>query len=206
MLGTLLLALAGSVAVNVLATRQTLETQLRLKNSDNAQALALALSQQHGDRELMSLLMSAQFDTGYYRQIRFASSDGGVLFEQSASDPALAGAAVVPWRCRSSPSPAGRRSPTAGARSARSTVVSQASYAYDDLWRSSVDSALWLAFAGVVGGLGRARRRARHPPAARRHGAAGAGADGRRLRHRARAAHARAGAPDAGHEPDGRRG
>ena len=63
LLGTLLLALAGSVGVNVLATRQTLETQLRLKNSDNAQALALALSQQHGDRELMSLLMSAQFDT-----------------------------------------------------------------------------------------------------------------------------------------------
>ena len=87
LLGTLLLALAGSVAVNVLATRQTLETQLRLKNSDNAQALALALSQQHGDRELMSLLMSAQFDTGYYRQIRFASADGRVLFEQSANDP-----------------------------------------------------------------------------------------------------------------------
>ena len=87
LLGTLLLALAGSVAVNVFAARQTLQTQLRLKNNDNAQALALALSQQHGDRELMALLMSAQFDTGYYRQIRFAAADGGVLFEQSAKDP-----------------------------------------------------------------------------------------------------------------------
>ena len=32
-------------------------------------------------------------------------------------------------------------------------MVSQASYAHDELWRSSVASALWLALAGVVGGL-----------------------------------------------------
>ena len=153
LLGTLLLALAGSVAVNVLTTRHTLETQLRLKNSDNAQALALALSQQHGDRQLMSLLMSAQFDTGYYRQIRFASSDGAVLFEQSASDPRSQAPqwfrALVPIV-----SEPGRAQVSDGWRALGTvSLVSQASYAYDALWRSGVDSALWLAFAGVIGGL-----------------------------------------------------
>jgi diguanylate cyclase (GGDEF)-like protein len=153
LLGTLLLALAGSVAVNVLTTRQTLETQLRLKNSDNAQALALALSQQHGDRGRMSLLMSAQFDTGYYRQIRYASGDGGVLFERSASDQR---SQAPHWFQSLVPidSAPGRALVSDGWRALGAvTVVSHASYAYDDLWRSSLESALWLAFAGVVGGL-----------------------------------------------------
>ena len=45
LLATLVLAWAGSVAVNVQSVRETLQTQLRLKNSDNATALALVLSQ-----------------------------------------------------------------------------------------------------------------------------------------------------------------
>ncbi len=38
LLGTLLLALLASVSVNVSSARDTLQTQLRLKNSDNATA------------------------------------------------------------------------------------------------------------------------------------------------------------------------
>ena len=153
LLGTLLLALVGSVAVNVLSTRQTLETQLRLKNSDNALALALALSQQHGDRQLMSLLMSAQFDTGYYREIRFTGSDGGVLFEQQATDQLSQAPRWFAWLVPIASQP-GHAKVSDGWRALGDvTVVSHASYAYDDLWRSSIESALWLAFAGVVGGL-----------------------------------------------------
>ena len=153
LLGTLLLALVGSVAVNVLSTRQTLETQLRLKNSDNALALALALSQQHGDRQLMSLLMSAQFDTGYYREIRFTGSDGGVLFEQQATDQLSQAPRWFAWLVPIASQP-GHAKVSDGWRALGDvTVVSHASYAYDDLWRSSIESALWLAFAGVLGGL-----------------------------------------------------
>ena len=39
----LLLALAGAVGINLAATRDALQTQLRVKNSDNAQNIALAL-------------------------------------------------------------------------------------------------------------------------------------------------------------------
>ena len=45
----LLLALAGAVGINLASTRDALQTQLRVKNSDNAQNIALALSQQRGD-------------------------------------------------------------------------------------------------------------------------------------------------------------
>ncbi len=64
LLATVLLAFVGSIGVATGSARDLLQTQLRQKNSDNAASLALALSQQQGNAELMSLLMAAQFDTG----------------------------------------------------------------------------------------------------------------------------------------------
>jgi hypothetical protein len=77
-----LLALAGAVGINLISTRDALQTQLRLKNSDNAQNIALALSQQHGDAELMNLLLASQSDTGFYRRVRLIGSDGSTAFER----------------------------------------------------------------------------------------------------------------------------
>ena len=65
LLGTLLLAFAAGTVINIGSVRDTLQTQLNLKNSDNATALAQVLSQQRGQRELMDLTLAAQFDTGY---------------------------------------------------------------------------------------------------------------------------------------------
>jgi hypothetical protein len=78
-LTTVVLAFAGSFAVTIVSAREYVQTQLRVKNSDNAAALALSLSQQGGDRELMELLVAAQFDTGFYEQISFAGTDGRVI-------------------------------------------------------------------------------------------------------------------------------
>jgi len=69
LLGVILLACATSVAVSVWTARDYLETQLTLKNHDNAQALALALTQQGGDLALLKVVVAAQFDTGHYRRI-----------------------------------------------------------------------------------------------------------------------------------------
>ncbi len=55
LLVTLLMAFFGSFAVWMLSARGYLETQLRLKNADNAQSLALNLSQQKGDIPSMDL-------------------------------------------------------------------------------------------------------------------------------------------------------
>ena len=84
LLGTLLLAFIGSAGVTISSARETLQTQLRLKNSDNAASLALALSQQKGDPQLMELLMAAQFDTGFYRRVRFTTANGKVAFTRDA--------------------------------------------------------------------------------------------------------------------------
>ena len=48
-LGVALAALLGALGVSTLSARNLVQNQLQLKNADNAQTLALALSQQGGD-------------------------------------------------------------------------------------------------------------------------------------------------------------
>ncbi|MEY4560747.1 MAG: hypothetical protein RLZZ618_24, partial [Pseudomonadota bacterium] len=153
MLGTVLLAFVGSVTVAVESARGYLQTQLQLKNSDNATSMALALSQQKGDAELMSLLMSAQFDTGFYSSIRFVAADGSVPFSRvSSTAPAKAPA----WFAGlvSIDAVPGQAQVSDGWRAlGRVEVVSHASYAYDELWQSSLRSAFALGLVGLLAGV-----------------------------------------------------
>lgn len=84
LLATLLLAFFGSFAVWMLSARGYLETQLRLKNADNAQSLALSLSQQKGDRTAMELTASAVFDTGFYQRVTLRDGAGRVLLDRKS--------------------------------------------------------------------------------------------------------------------------
>lgn len=155
LLATVLLAFASSVGVFTTTTRDLLQTQLRLKNSDNAVSLAMVLSQQKGDAELMSLLMAAQFDTGYYRRVRLVSADGKVVFNREA----MAQAAQAPaWFVAAVPiaSQPGSAQVSDGWRAlGQVQVESQLSYAHDALWSSSLRSALAMGLVGlIVVGLG----------------------------------------------------
>ena len=153
LLATLALAFAASVTVNVSSARDTLQTQLRLKNSDNATALALVLSQQKGQMELMELALAAQFDTGFYRRIRFIGADGKPLIQREAPATTLHAPA---WFSTLVPidSVPGVAQVSDGWRALGSIeVVSQSAYAHDELWAGSLGSAGALALVGVVAGL-----------------------------------------------------
>jgi len=147
------LALAGGVLTTLFAARDTLQTQLSLKNRDNAQALALALSQQRGDPALMELVLAAQFDTGHYRSIALTASDGRAPFRREAAPLATVAPA---WFARALPLAAepGVAQVSDGWRAiGRLEVVSQSAYASDALWRAGLRAAELLALVGVVGGL-----------------------------------------------------
>lgn len=150
LLGTLLLAFFGSVGLTIQSARDTLQTQLRLKNSDNAAALAMVLTQQKGDAELMGLVMSAQFDTGFYRSIRFTGADGRPGFTRETL---LAPAQAPAWFSRLLPiaSEPGLAQVSDGWKALGSVeVVSQTAYAHDDLWRASLQSAAALGVLGLL--------------------------------------------------------
>ena len=154
LLGMVLLSFLGSFGVWVMSARGYLETELRLKNSDNAQSLALTVSQQHGDPALIELVMAAQFDTGYYRSIRLRTVDGRVLMERVAAVDSLGD--VPAWFVRLAPieSHPGVAQVSDGWRALGTVeVVSQSSFAYAQLWRGALHTAAWLVFSGLIAGL-----------------------------------------------------
>ena len=72
------LVFACSFIVSSLSAKNYLEEQLRMKNADNATALALSLTHQDADEVLLELTLSAQFDTGFYEMIQLADPEGQV--------------------------------------------------------------------------------------------------------------------------------
>ena len=145
------LSLVGGVLSTLIAARDTLQTQLSMKNRDNAQSLALALSQQRGDVGLMELVLAAQFDTGHYRSIALKSSIGRAPFDREAD----ANATVAPaWFAQVLPIRAepGVALVSDGWRPiGRVELVSQSAYATDALWRAGLRATELLALVGLAG-------------------------------------------------------
>ena len=83
-ISAMLLALAGSLFASMLGARAYLESQLTLKNSDNATALALSLSQGEPDPVSVELTVSALFDSGHYRLIRVTDPSDRTIVERAA--------------------------------------------------------------------------------------------------------------------------
>lgn len=155
LLVTLLMAFMGSFAVWMLSSRGYLETQLRLKNADNAQSLALNLTQQRGDRVAMELMVSAMFDTGFYQRVTLKDAAGRVVFNHEAE--ALAPREAVPaWFVRWMPveSLPGVAQVSDGWRAVGSVeVVSHAGFAHAQLWQGALKTAGWLSALGALAGL-----------------------------------------------------
>jgi EAL domain-containing protein (putative c-di-GMP-specific phosphodiesterase class I)/GGDEF domain-containing protein len=148
-LGVVLAALVGAVGLSTLSARQLMQTQLALKNADNAQALALALSQQRGDAELIQLLVSAQFDTGAYEFVRWRAPRGELRFERvGAPRPGQAPAwfrALVPIDA----APGVAQVSSGWQAIGTVELKSQAGYAHDALWRTSRQLLAWLLVVGI---------------------------------------------------------
>lgn len=152
LLVTLLVAFLGSFAVWMLSSRGYLETQLRLKNADNAQSLALNLTQQHGDTMAMDMALSAMFDTGSYQRITLKDAAGRVLVNREA-DPGLTRERAPAWFVELVPveSAPGVAQVSDGWRAVGSVeVVSHSAFAHAQLWQGSMKTAGLLSMLGAL--------------------------------------------------------
>ncbi|MEN9314582.1 MAG: hypothetical protein RIS35_975 [Pseudomonadota bacterium] len=143
------IALGGSFVVSTLSARHYLEQQLRVKNLDNATSLALSMSQMDKDDVTVELQIAAQFDAGHYRLIRLTSPTGKVIAEREYSD-ALVGAPE--WFMRLIPIevPPGVAQVQDGWRQFGTlTLESHARYAYEALWRGTLQLLGWF-FVGAM--------------------------------------------------------
>ncbi|MFG6415319.1 EAL domain-containing protein [Roseateles sp. DC23W] len=164
LLAVVLAALVGAVGLSTLSAQRLMHTQLELKNADNAQALALALSQQRGDADLIQLLVSAQFDTGAYEFVRWRDAKGRTLFERVGAP--RAGEAPGWFRELVPMDVAPGVAQLSNGWNAIGVVElkSHSTYAHDALWRASRLLLAWLLGVGIVAavaawaGLRRIRR------------------------------------------------
>lgn len=146
-------ACAAALAVSLWSNQLYLEDQLRLKNHDNAAALAISLSQQGGDMSTIQLLISAQYDTGHYQRITLNDASGAKLFELSDRPPPVTAPA---WFVTALPiaSVPGVAQVSAGWQALGSvTVVSHSAFAHGQLWSGAVKLSLLLALVGLLTGL-----------------------------------------------------
>ena len=164
-LGVVGLSLVGSELVSAVSVRQLMQTQLQIKNSDNAAALALALSQQRGEPELMELLISAQFDTGYYQHVLWRGADGKVAFERVS---ARRSSTAPAWFVALTPivvQPGVAQVSNGWNAIGSVEVFSHSAYAHDEMWRSLVRMTWLLVALGLLASTAAwaALRRIRRP-------------------------------------------
>ena len=147
-----LLALGGSLVVGTLSARDYLVQALTVKNIDNAGGLALALSHLPKDPVSIELQLSARMDTGHYRLIRLVDPKGEVVAEQVAEggdgDVPIWFRALIPMQAAAGVAQVQDGWHQFGTLS----VVSHDRYAYESLWRSTLDLLLWFAVGGVACG------------------------------------------------------
>ncbi len=146
----LLLAFGGSLFIGVTTSRGYIEQEVEIKNRDNANALALTMSQMEKDPVTIGLLLAAQFDTGHYRRIELRDPEGEIidLREGPETVPDVPGWFVNLVRFEVAPGRAVIQD--RWNQYGTLTLESQHSFAYRSLWRSTLKLMGWFALAGVI--------------------------------------------------------
>lgn len=149
----MLTVFALTFAINASSTSDYLEQQLSVKNNDDAQALALSLSQQTLDPVSLEIQLSARLDLADYEWIQLRATDGTMLFNRTNENPpsevpewfrnlfdiqAIAGSAKISngWN-------------QVGTLSLKSFE----DFAYDELWAGAQRTLIALVTAVVVAGV-----------------------------------------------------
>ncbi|WP_111415577.1 EAL domain-containing protein [Billgrantia lactosivorans] len=146
----LLLAFVGSLLIGVTSSRHYIEQEIEIKNIDNANALALSMSQMEKDPVILELLLAAQFDTGHYQRIELRDAEGEIIEQRTAGEHIEDVPAWFVELVRFDV-PAGRAVVQNGWQQYGTLELeSQHSFAYRSLWRSTLELAGWFALAGAV--------------------------------------------------------
>ncbi len=151
-IASMLLALGGGLLASLLSARGYLESQLAIKNTDNAVALALSLSQSNPDPVTVDLVTASLFDSGHYQLVRIVDPRGNVISQREAPEGGLDAPA---WFVKLMPihSEPGQAQISDGWKQFGTvTLISHSRFAYGALWKSAYEMTLALSLAGLVGG------------------------------------------------------
>ena len=142
-----LLMFAGVSLISVNNTRHYLIEQMASHAQDTATSLGLSLSphMKQNDLPIMTSMVDAIFDRGYYREITVRSIHGQILIQRTLQ---VKVDGVPSWFVSMVPldTPREEALVMSGWRQAAVVLVrSHPGYAYQQLWRNSVDEFTWFA-------------------------------------------------------------
>lgn len=150
----LLMALGGSFIISFLSAKQYLESQLQLKNIDNANSLALSISQMEKDPVTIELLITAQFDAGHYEYIIFNDPQSKPIVARSFE--AIATPNTPSWfskRITFNVAPGVAQIQDGWQQYGTILVKSHSGFAVETLWKNAKNLFDWFVIATLLGGL-----------------------------------------------------
>lgn len=146
----ILMVAAGCLFLSVYDDHRYMAEQLQKKNNDNANGLAITLSNIQKDNVTVELIVSAQFDMGHYRRIAIISPDNKLMIERVNRNPH----SVAPGWFQSVFSVSiqpGVASIQSGWQQYGTLVLeSEPSLAYDQLWETSRHAVLWTLIVALL--------------------------------------------------------
>ncbi|TXH87489.1 MAG: EAL domain-containing protein [Rhodoferax sp.] len=149
---SMLLALVGSLLASLLSARAYLESQLSMKNADNASALALSLSQGDPDPIKAELVVASLFDSGHYELIRIVDPVGQLITERTGDAADIDAPAWFMHALPIAAAPGTAQISSGWKQFGTVTLVSHSRFAYDALWESAYEMVGALCMAGLLGG------------------------------------------------------
>ena len=144
------MAFGGGFLVSVLSGKNYLEQQLQLKNIDNASSLALSISQMEKNPVNIELMLSAQFDNGHYQYISLIDPMGNVITERKGDLLNIDAPAWFVKLFHIDTKPGIAKIHDGWVQYAVLHVQSDPSFAYSQLWRSTLLMFLGSVLMGVV--------------------------------------------------------
>ncbi|MCB6184459.1 EAL domain-containing protein [Leeia sp. TBRC 13508] len=143
----------GSFVSSMVTAKTYLEEQLLTQSTDNASSLALSMSHETLDQATIELMVSALFDNGHFRTIRFTNTKGQVVVEKNNP---TAPDKVPEWFVSMFPiltTPATAQVSSGWMQAGTVTVIPHTRFAYQALWQGSIKLFLWIMLTGCVTGL-----------------------------------------------------
>ncbi|KON46986.1 bifunctional diguanylate cyclase/phosphodiesterase [Mariprofundus ferrooxydans] len=146
---TVFLIFSGTIWISVDNTRSYLLLQLATQTQNAADSLGLSLvpHMQHGDIAAMDTMVSAAFDSGYYKSLLLTTMTGKVLISRENTSH-IEG--VPQWFIDhlSLQTPKAESLITTGwAQAGRLTLVAHPGFAYQKLWETTLQTLLWSSLA-----------------------------------------------------------
>ncbi|MFN4238829.1 MAG: EAL domain-containing protein [Vogesella sp.] len=154
-IAAVVLAAAGSLTANLFNARDYMQQQLAAQSADAANSLALLITQNRADPVMGETLINAAFDQGHFRQVRWVDARGQVMVQRVNAQRLGTSPAWFQQVFTLTPSPARAMVSSGWMQAGYIEVESEASYAYNALWRGALNVSFWVLLAGLlVGGIG----------------------------------------------------